>query len=302
MTNSDLDRISTEQRNPRTVDLDRMPTIDLVAAMNDEDRQVAFVVQTALSQVAKAIDAIAERMHRGGRLVYCGAGTSGRLGVLDAAECEPTFSAKPGQVVGLIAGGPGAMLRAVEGAEDDSQLGENDLRAIQLTERDSVVGIAASGRTPYVLGALAFAKSVGAFTASVVCSADSPVAKAASCPIEVVTGAEVLTGSTRLKAGTATKLVLNMLSTGAFVRLHKVYGNLMVDVQATNQKLVERSKRIVGEASGAARDAAERALVASNGEVKTAIVMLKCGIDANAARARLAHHAGSVRKALESKA
>lgn len=301
MTNSDLDRISTEARNPRTLDLDLLPTDELLLAMNDEDRQVAFVVQTALKSIGTAVDAIALRMERGGRLIYCGAGTSGRLGVLDAAECEPTFSSRPGQVIGLIAGGPSAMLRAVEGAEDSAALGEHDLRALSLTKDDCVVGIAASGRTPYVLGALAYANATGAFTAGVVCSADSAVAAAAQCPIEVVTGPEVLTGSTRLKAGTATKLVLNMISTAAFIRLHKVYGNLMVDVQPTNQKLVERTIRIVATAANVAREVAAKALQTCGFEAKTAIVVLCAAVEPEVARARLLAGNGSVRRALEAR-
>ncbi len=300
MIRPELDRLETEACNARTHDLDAMDTATLLRAMNDEDQQVALAVQRALPQIARAVDAIALRMQRGGRLVYCGAGTSGRLGVLDAAECEPTFSAAPGQVVGLIAGGPGALLRAVEGAEDDPQLGAHDLDALRLTAADCVVGIAASGRTPYVLGALARARAIGAFTAAVVCTTGSPVAAAAECAIEAVPGAEVLTGSTRLKAGSAQKMVLNMLSTAAFVRLHKVYGNLMVDLQATNAKLQERARRIVALAAGVDRADAEVAVQQAGGEVKTAIVMLRHNVDAAAARARLAAHGGSVRRALES--
>ncbi|MFM1871121.1 MAG: N-acetylmuramic acid 6-phosphate etherase, partial [Planctomycetota bacterium] len=251
MTKPDLSVLTTEARNPRTTDLDAMSTLDFCAAMNDEDRSVADAVRAQLPSIAAAIDAIAERMRKGGRLIYCGAGTSGRLGVLDAAECPPTFSADPAQVVGLIAGGPSAFLKAVEGAEDSRELGAADLVRLEVGPKDAVVGIAASGRTPYVIGALDHARSVHALTVAVVCNAGGAVAAAAELPIEVVTGPEVLTGSTRLKAGTATKLVLNMLSTGAFVRLHKVYGNLMVDLQATNEKLVARSRRIVAQATDA---------------------------------------------------
>ena len=299
MTKPELDRLETEARNAATTDFDAMDTAALLAAMNAEDQQVARAVQRALPQLACAVDAIAARMLRGGRLVYCGAGTSGRLGVLDAAECEPTFSSAPGQVVGLIAGGSAALSAAVEGAEDDPQRGAADLQALQPRADDSVVGITASGRTPYVLGALAAARAAGAFTAAVVCTSGSPVAAAAEVAIEVVTGAEVLTGSTRLKAGTAQKMVLNMLSTAAFVRLHKVYGNLMVDVQATNDKLRERAVRIVMTATGAERDAATAALQRCAGQVKTAILALCAHLDAEAARARLAAHGGSVRRALE---
>jgi len=299
MTKIDLDRIPTEQRNPRTLELDAMPTLDLLTVMNDEDRACAMAVQQALPQIANAVDAIAARMKQGGRLLYFGAGTSGRLGVLDAVECEPTFSSKPGEVVGVIAGGLGAMMRAVEGAEDDVGLGKKDVQELAVTARDCVVGIAASGRTPYVLGALDEAKARGALRIAVACAKGSAIAAAAEIAIEVVTGPEVLTGSTRLKAGTATKLVLNMLSTGAFVRRNKVYGNLMVDVQATNLKLVERMVRIVATATGKPHEEARLALANCGNEAKTAIVALRCGVDAAVARERIAQCDGSVREALE---
>jgi N-acetylmuramic acid 6-phosphate etherase len=299
MTKIDLDRIPTEQRNPRTLELDAMPTLELLTVMNDEDRTCALAVQQALPQIAAAVDAIAARMKQGGRLLYFGAGTSGRLGVLDAVECEPTFSSKPGEVVGVIAGGLGAMMRAVEGAEDDVGLGKKDVQELAATALDCVVAIAASGRTPYVLGALDEAKSRGALRIAVACAKGSAIAAAAEIAIEVVTGPEVLTGSTRLKAGTATKLVLNMLSTAAFVRRNKVYGNLMVDVQATNLKLVERMVRIVATATGKPHEDARVALANCGNEAKTAIVALRCGVDAAVARARIAQCDGSVRKALE---
>ncbi|MBK8097796.1 MAG: N-acetylmuramic acid 6-phosphate etherase [Planctomycetes bacterium] len=300
MAKPELDGLTTEAQNPKSLELDRLPTLLLLQLMNDEDRKVPDAVARVLPAIAVAVDAIAARLRAGGRLLYVGAGTSGRLGVLDAAECPPTFSTDPAQVVGIIAGGPSAFLKAVEGAEDSAELGGRDLQERQLTARDAVVGIAASGRTPYVIGALDHARQVGAFTAAVVCNAGSPVAAAAEVPIEVVVGPEVLTGSTRLKAGTAQKLVLNMLTTGAFVRLHKVYGNLMVDVQATNAKLQERSVRIVMQASARERTAAEAALRECGGEVKTAIVALRRCCPAPAARARLQAHGGSVRLALES--
>lgn len=298
MTKPDLATLTTETRNPRTADLDAMSTADLVAVMNDEDRSVADAVRMALSRIAQVIDEIAERMRKGGRLVYCGAGTSGRLGLCDAAECPPTFSARPDQVVALMAGGAAAISKAVEGAEDSESLGARDLDAIGLGPKDIVVGIAASGRTPYVIGALRHAHSVGALTVAVVCNRDSAVAAAAALPIEVITGPEVLTGSTRLKAGTATKMVLNMLSTGAFVRLNKVYGNLMVDLQATNQKLIGRSVRIVSQAVGCDLATAERVLAECDGEVKAAIVVLQHKVDPPTARTLLLTHNGSVRAAL----
>jgi N-acetylmuramic acid 6-phosphate etherase len=293
MTKPDLAALTTETRNPRTAELDAMSTADLVALMNDEDRSVADAVRTVLPSIAAAIDAIAERMRKGGRLVYCGAGTSGRLALLDAAECPPTFSARPDQVQALMAGGIAAIQKAVEGAEDSEALGARDLEAIGLGPKDIVVGITSSGRTPYVIGALQRARSVAA-----VCNLDSAVAAAAALPIEVVTGPEVLTGSTRLKAGTATKMVLNMLSTGAFVRLNKVYGNLMVDLQATNQKLIGRSVRIVSQATGCDLSTAERVLAECDGEVKAAIVVLQHQVDPPTARTLLLTHNGSVRAAL----
>lgn len=298
MSKIDLTALATEARNPRTTELDALSTLELVTAMNDEDRKVADAVQRELPRIAAAVDAIAARMHKGGRLFYVGAGTSGRLGVLDAVECPPTFSATTEQVQGLIAGGAGAFLQAVEGAEDSTTLGPADLQARGLGGKDVVVGIAASGRTPYVLGALAYAKSVGALTVAVVCNAGSPVAAAAELPIEAVTGPEVLTGSTRLKAGTATKLVLNMLSTGAFVRLNKVYGNLMVDVQTTNAKLKARAVRIVGEAVACNETLAQQLLDQCDGEVKAAIVVGRKRVDPAVARTLLLTHDGSVRDAL----
>lgn len=298
MNRIDLSTLTTEARNPRTQELDALSTLELVTAMNDEDRLVAEAVRQQLPQIAAAIDAIAARMHKGGRLVYVGAGTSGRLGVLDAAECAPTFSAAAGQVVGLIAGGPEAFLRAVEGAEDNPALGAADLRAVALTHKDVVVGIAASGRTPYVVGALQAARATGALTVAVVCNRGSDVAAAAELPIEVVTGAEVLTGSTRLKAGSATKMVLNMLSTGAFVRLHKVYGNLMVDLQATNDKLKARALRIVEQAAGCDAGTAKDLLARCDGDVKAAIVAHRKHVAPHVARTLLFTHDGSVRAAL----
>jgi N-acetylmuramic acid 6-phosphate etherase len=298
MSKIDLTALATEARNPRTTELDALTTLDLVTAMNDEDRTVADAVQRELPRIAAAVDAIAARMHKGGRLFYVGAGTSGRLGVLDAVECPPTFSATTEQVQGLIAGGAGAFLQAVEGAEDSTTLGPDDLRARHVGSKDVVVGIAASGRTPYVLGALAYAKSVGALTVAVCCNAGSPVAAAAELPIEAVTGPEVLTGSTRLKAGTATKLVLNMLSTGAFVRLNKVYGNLMVDVQTTNAKLKARAVRIVAEAVACNETLAQQLLGQCDGEVKAAIVVGRKRVAPAVARTLLLTHDGSVRDAL----
>jgi N-acetylmuramic acid 6-phosphate etherase len=298
MRHEDLSDLGTEGRNPRSEELDAMSTLDLVTTMNIEDRHAADAVTAALPAIAAAVDAIARRMHKGGRLVYVGAGTSGRLGVLDAAECPPTFSADPQQVLGMIAGGDEAFLQAVEGAEDDVDRGAADLAGIGLRARDVVVGIAASGRTPYVVGALLHARSVRALTVGVTMNPGGAISTAAEHAIEVDTGPEVLTGSTRLKAGTATKMVLNMLSTGAFVRLNKVYGNLMVDLQASNAKLRARSVRIVADACRCTGDEAEALLAAVDGEVKAAIVAKLKGVEPHVARTLLFTHDGSVRAAL----
>jgi len=299
MTKPDLTSLTTEARHPRTEALDAMSTLDLVAVMNDEDRAAAAAVQHALPRIAEVVDTIATHLRKGGRLIYCGAGTSGRLGVIDAAECPPTFSSAPEQVIAVIAGGAAAFTRSTEGAEDNEAQGASDLKAVEVGAKDVVVGIAASGRTPYVLGALRHAASCGATTVALVCNQGSAVAAAAGVAIELRTGPEVLTGSTRLKAGTATKMVLNMLSTGAFVRLNKTYGNLMVDLQAKNQKLIARSMRIVAEATGCDAATAERTLLSCDGETKAAIVVLRHQVDAPTARTLLLTHNGSVRRALE---
>lgn len=302
MSRVDLSDLTTEASNPRSSELDAMSTLDVVTAMNDEDRHVADAVRAALPSIAEAVDAIAQRMHKGGRLIYVGAGTSGRLGILDAVECPPTFSSNPGTVCGLIAGGDQAFLKAVEGAEDDPQLAANDLTAITLGPKDCVVGIAASGRTPYVLGALEQARSVGALAVAVAMNRGSLICESADIAIEVVTGPEIVTGSTRLKAGTATKMVLNMLSTGAFVRLNKVFGNLMVDVQATNDKLRARSVSIVARACNCTSERAKELLAEADGEVKAAIVAARKGVPAHVARTLLFTHDGSVRAALDAPA
>jgi N-acetylmuramic acid 6-phosphate etherase len=288
----DLDRMATEAHNPRSANLDRLSTPEIVRLINSEDAGVAAAVAKAEGSIAEAIDRIHERMARGGRLVYVGAGTSGRLGVLDAAECPPTFNAKPGQVVGLIAGGREALQTAIEGAEDSPEAGKTDLEAIGLDPNDAVVGIAASGRTPYVLGALDHARRRGAAAIGVTCNDDAAISKHSDPCITLLVGPEVLSGSTRMKAGTATKMVLNMLSTGAMVRLGKTYGNLMVDVQATNEKLVERSIRIVCTVTGCTREQASGALTRCGGEVKTAIVLIELGVTADEARHALAAAAG----------
>ncbi len=294
-----LGALVSESRNPETMDLDALSTLEMVTRFNQQDATVAEAVKATLPQVAQAVDAAAEALLAGGRIIYMGAGTSGRLGILDAAECPPTFGVPHDLVVGLIAGGPGALLRAVEGAEDNPQFGEQDLCGINLEARDLVVGLAASGRTPYVLGGLAYARRCGCTTVAVSCNPDSAIARAADIAISPVVGPEALTGSTRLKSGTAQKLVLNMISTGAMVKYGKVYQNLMVDMKATNAKLVDRACRMLMEATGASRERAEALLAQTDYEVKPAILMELSGVDAPTARARLAAHRGYLRAALD---
>lgn len=288
----------TEQRNPLSTELDQLSTLEMLRLMNRLDATIPAVIAEVLPQIAQTVDQITTTLANGGRLFYQGAGTSGRLAVLDAVELLPTFSAPAGMVVGLLAGGSAALLRSVEGAEDDDDLGRADLVAQQFSAKDMLVGVAASGRTPYVLGGLGYANELGAPTAVVVCNPASPMAAVAGVAIEVVTGPEVLTGSTRLRAGTATKLVLNMLSTGAMVKLGKVYGNLMVDVQPTNAKLRQRAIRIVTEITGVDAPAAETLLQEASWQVKTAVVMGLTGLDATTARQRLQQSQGHVRTAL----
>ncbi|MEO8397306.1 MAG: N-acetylmuramic acid 6-phosphate etherase [Chloroflexota bacterium] len=289
----------TESQNPQTANIDQLSTLEMVQRINDEDAKVAGAVQAVLPQIAQAIDGIAERMARGGRLIYVGAGTSGRLGVLDASECVPTFSTDPSQVVGLIAGGNYALTHSMEGAEDDPVAGRAELLALDLTANDAIVGIAASGRTLYVLGALEAATEIGALTIGVACNAPSAVLDAAQIAIGVLVGAEVITGSTRMKSGTAQKLVLNMLSTGTMVKLGKVYGNLMVDVHPSNIKLVDRASRIIAQITALDHDAAARLLDASGGEVKTAIVMGRRSVSADEARRLLAAAQGRLRDVID---
>ncbi|NJP51384.1 N-acetylmuramic acid 6-phosphate etherase [Streptomyces sp. SBST2-5] len=296
---TELASLTTEAYRPELAEIDRLPTLEIARLMNGEDATVPAAVAERLPEIAAAIDAIADRMARGGRLIYAGAGTAGRLGVLDASECPPTFNTAPGQVVGLIAGGPDAMVTSVEGAEDSRELAEADLAALDVTADDTVVGISASGRTPYAVGAVTWARARGALTVGLSCNAGSALAAAAEHGIEVVVGPELLTGSTRLKAGTAQKLVLNMLSTITMIRLGKTYGNLMVDVRASNAKLRARSHRIVALATGAEDAAIERALAATDGEVKPAILTLLTGVDAATAARLLKDTEGHLRAALE---
>ncbi|MDC9818862.1 N-acetylmuramic acid 6-phosphate etherase [Pectobacterium polonicum] len=293
-----LGKLVSETRNPATMSLDQFSTLEMMHAFNQEDRKVPEAIALVLPAIAEAVDLATASLQVGGRLIYLGAGTSGRLGVLDASECPPTFGVPHGLVIGLIAGGPGALLKAVEGAEDDAALGEADLKALGLTAADMVIGLAASGRTPYVMGALRYARHVGCRTAAISCNPDSPIAQEAQVAISPVVGPEALTGSTRLKSGTAQKLVLNMISTGVMVKLGKVYQNLMVDVKATNVKLLDRACRIVMEATGAKQDTARQVLVQADNDVKPAILMLLANIDVETARERLKQHNGYLREAL----
>ncbi|MEU3977215.1 N-acetylmuramic acid 6-phosphate etherase [Streptomyces bacillaris] len=293
-----LATLATEAFRPELAEIDRLSTAEIARLMNGEDATVPAAVAERLPEIAAAIDAAAERMARGGRLIYAGAGTAGRLGVLDASECPPTFNTDPSEVVGLIAGGPSAMVKAVEGAEDSKELAAADLDALKLTADDTVVGISASGRTPYAIGAVEHARAQGALTVGLSCNAGSALAAAAEHGLEIVTGPELLTGSTRLKAGTAQKLVLNMISTITMIRLGKTYGNLMVDVRASNEKLRARSRHIVSLATGASDAEIEAALAAANGEVKNAILVILGRVDAATAAERLAESDGHLRKAL----
>jgi len=280
------------------MDLDALSTIELVTRFNQQDTLVALAVKETLPDVARAVDAAAIALKAGGRIIYMGAGTSGRLGVLDASECPPTFGVPHGLVIGLIAGGPGALLKAVEGAEDNPQLGEDDLRDLTLTPQDLVVGLAASGRTPYVIGGLKHARATGCTTVAISCNPGSPIAQAADIAISPVVGPEALTGSTRLKSGTAQKLVLNMISTGAMVKFGKVYQNLMVDMKASNIKLIDRACRMVVEATGVTLEQARSVLEQTGYDVKPAILTVLTGLDVDEARARLDMHQGFLRAAL----
>lgn len=298
MSELNLHILATEQSNIAHNDLDQWSALKIVTQMNRADERVARAVRTQLPQIAQAVEVIVARLARGGRLIYVGAGTSGRLGVLDASECPPTFGVLPRVVQGVNAGGRRALVRSSEGAEDDAAAGARDLQKLRVNERDVVVGIAASGRTPYVVGALDYARTVGAARIALVNTLPSPIANRAEIVIAPITGAEIVSGSTRLKAGTAQKMTLNMLSTATFVRLGKVYRNLMVDVQASNAKLKTRAVRIVCEATGMDEARAIKLLPRVNWEVKTAIVMELAGVDAHEARQRLKVVRGFVREAI----
>jgi N-acetylmuramic acid 6-phosphate etherase len=294
-------RLTTEMRNQASENLDRMSSLEIVKLMNDEDKKVAYAVEEVLPDVARAVDLITASLEKGGRLFYFGAGTSGRLGVLDAAECPPTFGTDPRLVQGIIAGGADAMTEAIEGAEDSAELGREDVRRCGIRIHDTVVGISASGRTPYVIGALAEAKARQAATVALSCNPVSAIGQGVDVAINIVVGPEVVTGSTRLKAGTATKMVLNMLTTASMVHLGKVYGNLMVNVKAANHKLRERAKYIVMEGTEVSYPEAERLITAAGGDVRVAIVMQKTGLDAAKAAKLLESVGGKVRSAIEKK-
>lgn len=298
----DLTKLTTEQRNPKTMELDSFTPLEIATVMNEENNNVIKAIDEVLPQVARAIEWAGESLNAGGRIIYVGAGTSGRLGVLDAVECPPTFGVSYDTVVGLIAGGEGAFVKAAEGAEDKADAGEADLAALAPEARDIVIGIAASGRTPYVVGALRRAKAAGCRTVAIACNRGSVIGGEAELAIEPVTGPEVLTGSTRLKAGTAQKLVLNMISTGAMVAAGKVYQNLMVDVRQSNEKLRVRAQNIVMMATECTREQAAEALAASNDHVKGAITMLLLGCNAEAAESALEDAHGHVRAAVEAHA
>ena len=295
----ELQKIATEQRNPNTMHIDTLSTLDMIKLINQEDHRVAEAVAEVTDKIAEAVDVIADRLAKGGRLIYCGAGTSGRLGILDAVECPPTYSTDPEMVQALMAGGYPAIFKAVEGAEDSKELGVQDMKNIHFGAGDVLVGIAASGRTPYVLGCMEYAKELGAPTVSVTCCPGSVLDNFADIGIAPCPGPEVITGSTRMKSGTAQKMVLNMLSTGSMIKLGKVYGNLMVDVKPSNEKLIRRCVTIVVNATGCDDATATAALEACGYRPKTAIIMVLCGVDAEEAVEMLAKAEGRVAKVLE---
>lgn len=292
----DLKKFSTERRNPKTMSLDTMTPLEIVSIMNQEDSNVITAVNSQLEKVAEVVSWATDSLYREGRIIYMGAGTSGRLGVMDAVECPPTFGVDFNTVVGLIAGGEQAFIKAQEGAEDSREFGKQDLVNINLNENDIVIGIAASGRTPYVIGGLVYAKEVGCKTATVSCNENAEIGTYADISIEAVVGPEVLTGSTRLKAGTAQKMILNMISTGAMIGFGKAYNNLMVDVKQSNDKLVIRAQNIVMEATGVSRDIAKETLEKSHDSVKVAIVMIMFDVDYEEATSLLEDARGHIKK------
>ena len=295
----DLTKLVTETRNPRTMNIDTMSALEIVSIMNDEDNNVVKGVKEVLPEIAKAVEWCAASLAKGARIVYIGAGTSGRLGLMDSVECPPTYGVSPDTVVGLIAGGEGAFIKAVEGAEDRKDFAVEDLKKINLTADDVVIGLAASGRTPYVIGGLEYANDLGCNTVAVACNKNSKIGAIAKLAIEPVSGPEVVTGSTRLKSGTAQKMVCNMLSTASMILNGKVYQNLMVDVQQTNEKLVTRAENIIMEATGCSREEASKDRVAANGNVKLAVTMILTGLDMEEAAKKLDEAKGHVREAIK---
>ncbi|QOK25708.1 N-acetylmuramic acid 6-phosphate etherase [Cytobacillus oceanisediminis] len=293
-----ITKLNTEQRNPKTMEVDLMTTEEIITIINQEDAIVPNAIAREIPHIVKVVDEITDSFKKGGRLIYVGAGTSGRLGIIDASECPPTYGTDPEMVVGIIAGGKEAMTEAVEGAEDDSEQGRQDVADIQLSDKDVLVGIAASGRTPYTIGALQYGNEVGAVTVAVACTKDSEMGRIAKYTIAPITGPEVVTGSTRMKAGTAQKLVLNMLTTASMIKLGKVYGNLMVDVQMTNEKLFKRAETIVKMATGASDEEAQAALKEQNHNTKAAILQILTGLKGEAAARLLKKHNGYLREAI----
>ncbi|WP_291574167.1 N-acetylmuramic acid 6-phosphate etherase [Clostridium sp. UBA4548] len=295
----DLAKLTTESININTTNIDRVSTFHMITLINEEDKKVALAIEKVKEEIAKAVDIIAKKLMEGGRLIYVGAGTSGRLGILDASECPPTYGVEENLVMGIIAGGKSAMFKAIEGAEDNSEMGKEDLIEIKLNEKDVVCGIAASGRTPYVIGAMKYGREIGATVLSLTMNKNSEMNRYAEVSISVEVGPETIMGSTRMKSGTAQKMVLNMLSTGAMIKLGKVYGNLMVDVQPSNKKLIKRAKRIVKLATGASNEVIERILELTKYNVKVTILTIKSGLTIEETEKLLKKHRGYIAKALE---
>lgn len=295
----EIKNLTTEQRNPASMHIDTVSTVEMVKIMNEEDQKVALAVGNQDEQIARAIDEAANRYKKDGRLIYLGAGTSGRLGVLDAAELVPTYGIKPERAIGLIAGGPGAMYKAVEGAEDDTNLGAEDLKDLNLNSQDVVLGLAASGRTPYVIGGLEYANQIGAFTISIACVKDSEIGKHAKVAIEAVVGPEIVTGSTRMKSGTAQKMILNMISTGVMIRQGKVFENVMIDVMPTNSKLVDRASRIISAVTDATQEEALQTLKKAENNVPLAITMIKTESNKDEAQKLLEQYNGNVSEVIK---
>lgn len=295
----DLNKLITEGINENTQSIDKVSTLEMIKMINEEDKKVALAIEEVLPKIAEAIDITAKKIYEGGRLIYIGAGTSGRIGILDASECPPTFGVDPYLVQGLIAGGHRAIFEAVEGAEDSKELAKEDLKEIEFTSKDVLIGLAASGRTPYTIGGLEYANKLGSFTVGITCNPNSELSKVAQVSINPIVGPEVISGSTRLKAGTAQKMVLNMISTGVMVKLGKVYGNLMVDVKAQNAKLVERAKRLVVKATGTSIEEATKILEKTDYNVKLSILLIKTNLDLEKAIRILNNNKGYLSKAIE---